>query len=278
MKTVKNITKVMVAIIGLLVIMATTPADAKTPTWLAITPGTKLVVMGGTDDPDAKDQLKRVADWAPPEDISTVSYPAAFKPYLGDYTYDESVEIGKQKLTEKITDESNGDSVVVVSLSQGARVVGDTASDMDTPENTGKATFVSMGDPRFPQTGAEVVYHDTPINGYVSPQGERPATEHVEHVSVCIKGDPLCSGYYGPVDAGFGFFCTHSGGCPGIDYHYGNTENLEIAASRQEGATTYILLDAPHPGVQIAEANGLTVAPEQEVIMEQVLPIAAPQL
>ena len=75
----------------------------------------------------------------------------------------------------------------------------------------------------------------------------------------------------------FGFVCTHGGNCPGIDYNYANLDKMSIAATHKEGATTHVLVDAPHPGVQLAEANGVKLADDQVALLEQLMPIAAPQ-
>lgn len=232
--------------------MGTTVAQASAPDWLNIDPNETLIVMGGTDDPHAQDQMSRVAHWVQPHNIQTVDYAASFGPVIGNQPYDASVEDGKQRLRELLATQPAGKRVTVVSISQGGRIVGDLAREFDVPEYAGRVRFIGMSDPRDSLRGLEARFAGMGLPGATA-TGSRPATQHVEYTSVCIEGDPICADVVDPAAAAFGFYCTHAGGCGGIDYHYGNLHHLEVRSLRTEGATTYVMMKAPTPTGQIAE-------------------------
>lgn len=247
------------AMLLLAVCMGATTAQASAPGWLRIDPNETLIVMGGTDDPRAQDQVSRVAHWVNPDNIHAVEYVASFGPVIGNQPYDASVEDGKQRLRELLATQPAGKRVTVVSISQGGRIVGDLAREFDTPEYAGRVRFIGMSDPRDSFRGLEARFVGMGFPG-VTATGSRPATQHVEYTSVCIEGDPICADVVDPAAAAFGFYCTHAGGCGGIDYHYGNLHHLEVRSLHTEGATTYVMMKAPTPAGQITET--LTPATE----------------
>ncbi len=245
-------------------------AQAALPEW-APQMNENMIVIGGTDDPTAKDQLGRMDGWTDDSTVSVVDYPAGFSPAVGDTTYDDSVKIGKQNLRKEI-DDTDG-SMTIVGMSQSARIVGDVVGEYDSAENADDMNAVLMADPRFPKTGLESVLAGSSALGATA-TGERQPTEHVEVTSVCIEGDPVCDFGGSPLNIAPGFFCIHSGNCGDESTaNYGHLDELEVEETWQEGQTTYVVLDAPHPWRIAAEAAGVPVTDQQEEILHTTMPV-----
>lgn len=269
----RNRFAVALALVGfLLTLVVGGTAHAALPTWLN-TPKENVIVIGGTDDPQAEDQLGRMEGWTDESHkVTVVEYPAEFFP-LGKLPYDQSVEIGKENLRQEV-EETDGE-MTIVGMSQSARIVGDIAEEYDTAENADNLEVVLLADPRFPETGAEEVLHGLSALGATA-TGERQPTQHVSSTSVCIKGDPVCGMGGSPANILPGFVCIHSGGCPGSNANYGHLDELEVRNTWQEGETTYVVMDAPHPWRIVAESAGVPVTDEQEEILHVTMPVAEP--
>lgn len=253
----------------------TSPASAQIPVWLQSIYGAPLIVMGGTDDPQAETQLARVGSWTLSDKLRPLPYPASFGPLVGSLSYDDSVAGGVHALQQTLLHTEM--PVVVASFSQGGRVIGDVANVMDTPENAAKVKFVTLSDPRMPGSGIEAELFGTEVLGATA-RGSRPATQHVEYTSVCIVGDPVCAGIGHPANVIPGFVCIHGDKCPGNMYHYNNLENLEVVARWQDDATEYIVLAAPHPWEIVASAAGLQLSATQRQALHAALPVGVPDM
>jgi hypothetical protein len=256
----------------LLVIFASGTAQAALPEWLD-SPKENVIVIGGTDDPQAKDQLGRMDGWTDDShNVKVVEYPAEFFP-IGKMPYDQSVEVGKANLRQEI--EQTEGPKTVVGMSQSARIVGDVAEEYDSSENADDLEVILLADPRFPSTGAEEVLDGMSLLGATA-TGERQPTQYVRSTSVCIKGDPVCGMGGHPANILPGFICIHSGGCPGSNANYGHLDELEVSNTWQEGETTYVEMDAPHPWRIVAESAGVPVTDEQEEILHVTMPVPEP--
>lgn len=256
-------------------LLAHSSAGAVAPDW-ALPLHNNVVVVGGTDDSDGKDQLQRMNGWLNPDaKVHTVKYPAAVfpNPLEGKPSYNGSAAEGITKASAEIQTATSPSTIV--GISQGARVVGDAIAAHDTPANAGRWNAILLADPRFPTTGVEEKLKGVPIPG-ITLNGQRQSTQHIATTSVCIKGDPTCSFNGHPANFIPGFICFHADKCTKSNVNYGHLDELKVRNTWKEGETTYITIDAPHPWRVAAEEFGLTVSDRDEEFLHSVLPVGEP--
>lgn len=189
-------------------------ADAN-PGWSPECATTLVLALDGTKGPrtptsiDPKSPLNRItAHYRDREDVIVehIAYPGGIigGSYGWEVDYNESVEIGKSNLRQRIAQNESMCGItsryILIGYSQGARVVGDVASEIDSDrvrddgyDLQDRIDLVDLySDPRQPGTGIEVSLAGTqPLDG-VTFAGERPPFAHLNVVWNCIPTDGVC--------------------------------------------------------------------------------------
>ncbi|MDJ0491527.1 PE-PPE domain-containing protein, partial [Rhodococcus qingshengii] len=131
-----------------------------------------------------------------------VEYPGGILAGVAGWTqnYDDSVAIGTSRLRDRIdVQERTCDSstrYVLLGYSQGARIVGDLAAEIDRGDlGTEVAARVQVrlyADPRQPKTGIEVALVGRKAPAGVTFTGERAPFRLVEVEWICAPTDGVC--------------------------------------------------------------------------------------
>ena len=134
--------------------------------------------------------------------VEHVEYPGGILAGVAGWTqnYDDSVAIGTSRLRERIAVQEHtcGSSTryVLLGYSQGARIVGDLAVEIDRGEiGTELAARVQVrlyADPRQPKTGIEVALAGRKAPTGVTFAGERAPFRLVEVEWICAPTDGVC--------------------------------------------------------------------------------------
>lgn len=186
-------------------------------------PQTLVLAVDGTRAPrrsatslDPKSPLNPIADFKGRELdalVEHVEYPGDLVPGVNGWNigYDESVEIGKSNLRSRIAQQERAcgtaTSYVLLGYSQGARIVGDVVSEIDSDrvrdyglDLQDRITEVDLyADPRTPGTGIEVRYPG-PIAPGITLTGERLPYQNIDVQWTCAPEDGVCNTQ--PVESG----------------------------------------------------------------------------
>jgi len=265
---------------------AATPAQAALP-WFLPTPTKNVLVVGGTDDPKAKDMLARTEGWFGSITPKPVETPATFGigkdgvlviPIIkGDgsgLTYDGSSSIGAANVVDALG-QTEG-PVTVVTISQGSRAAYDAiyVANRDGVKSGDEMTGVLLAFPRHKNTGIETVLPSfipgLHTNGPIDPAATGDSTLFV----ICVAGDPVCglnpyspSSYFYAIP---GFLQIHS-------KEYGNIDQMEVIRTDQDGNVTYIALDPGfNPWGQLLRSYDLPVSSKFDEILTKLVPLDTP--
>ncbi|MCZ9635385.1 PE-PPE domain-containing protein [Rhodococcus sp. BH5] len=178
-----------------------TSADCSVPLVLAVD-GTKSIHTPTSID--ANSPLKVISYREFGDNVEHIEYPGGMVVGINGWlsSYDESVAIGIENLKSRLTRHEfecrSSSSYILLGYSQGARIVGDVASEIDTrtsglPDDIRHRVQAYLyADPRQPITGIEVILSDkSPIPG-ITFSGERPPFAVVPVTWSCIPGDGVC--------------------------------------------------------------------------------------
>lgn len=134
--------------------------------------------------------------------IEHVEYPGGIFAGVAGWTqnYDDSVAIGLSRLRERIAAQEHmcGSSAryVLLGYSQGARIVGDLAAEIDRgeigAELAARVQVRLYADPRQPKTGIEVALAGRKAPTGVTFAGERAPFRRVEVEWICTPTDGVC--------------------------------------------------------------------------------------
>lgn len=153
--------------------------------------------------------------------VEHVEYPGGILAGVAGWThnYDDSVAIGMSRLRDRIAVQERmcGSSAryVLLGYSQGARIVGDLAGEIDRGEiGLDLADRVQVrlyADPRQPETGIEVALVGKRGPAGVTFTGERASFRLVEVVWICAPTDGVCDAR-APLgaDTFAGYLMTHT--------------------------------------------------------------------
>jgi cutinase len=233
----RNLIRALILMVALAVgagIGALLPSNANAnPGWTPECAPTLVLALDGTKGPrtptsiDPKSPLNRVTApyrMQPDTIVEHIAYPGGM--IAGSYgwseSYNQSVEIGKSNLRQRIAENEalcgNHSRYILIGYSQGARVVGDVASEIDSDRITDDGTDLQdrirvelYSDPRQPITGIEVVLAGSDILPGVTLSGPRPPFHNVNVNWICIPGDGVCDAH-APVDIStlIGYMTNHS--------------------------------------------------------------------
>lgn len=196
-----------------------------TPHLVLALDGTKGPVTPTSIDP--RSPLNGVTDTyraAPGTLVEHIAYPGGMIADVYGWTmsYDESVEAGKNALRSRIAwqEQNCGPTTTytLIGYSQGARIVGDVAVEMDSDRITDDGTDLQdrvhvhlYSDPRQPGTGIEVVLAGADIVDGVTFAGERPEIVNISVQWHCLPGDGVCDAN-DPVDSDtiVGYLLNHT--------------------------------------------------------------------
>ena len=185
-------------------------------------PQTLVLAVDGTRAPrrsatslDPKSPLNPIADTMGYEFgalVEHVEYPGDLLPGVNGWniSYDQSVEIGKSNLRSRIAQQERAcgtaTSYIFLGYSQGARIVGDVLSEIDSDrvrddglDIQDRSHTILYADPRTPLTGIETRYPG-PIAPGVTMTGERLPYQNVDVQWVCAPEDGVCNTQ--PVESG----------------------------------------------------------------------------
>lgn len=153
--------------------------------------------------------------------VEHVEYPGGILAGVAGWTqdYDDSVAIGLSNLRDRIDAQERacGSSTryVLLGYSQGARIVGDLAAEIDRGElGEDLADRVQVrlyADPRQPQTGIEVALAGEKAPDGVTFMGERAPFQRLDIEWICAPTDGVCDAHepLGP-EAFVGYLATHT--------------------------------------------------------------------
>lgn len=153
--------------------------------------------------------------------VEHVEYPGGILAGVAGWTqnYDDSVAIGMSNLRDRIAVQeracSSSTRYVLLGYSQGARIVGDLAAEIDRGElGADLADRVQVrlyADPRQPQTGIEVALAGEKAPRGVTFTGEREAFQHLDIEWICAPTDGVCDARepLGP-ETFIGYLTTHT--------------------------------------------------------------------
>lgn len=153
--------------------------------------------------------------------VEHVEYPGGILAGVAGWTqdYDDSVAIGLSNLRDRIdVQERACDSstrYVLLGYSQGARIVGDLAAEIDRGELgtdlAGRVQVRLYADPRQPETGIEVALAGEKAPDGVTFTGERAPFRLVEVEWICAPTDGVCDTRepLGP-ETFVGYLATHT--------------------------------------------------------------------
>ncbi|OFV79224.1 PE-PPE domain-containing protein [Rhodococcus erythropolis] len=199
---------------------ASVPATCSTPLVLAVD-GTKGPHTPTSIDPASP--LNAIADdylglgYA----VQHVEYPGGILAGVAGWTqdYDDSVAIGLSNLRNRIGAQeracNSSTRYVLLGYSQGARIVGDLAAEIDRGAlGTDLADRVQVrlyADPRQPETGIEVALAGEKAPDGVTFTGERAPFRVVEVEWICAPTDGVCDARepLGP-ETFVGYLATHT--------------------------------------------------------------------
>lgn len=156
--------------------------------------------------------------------VEHIEYPGGMIKGIGGWSdsYDQSVAIGKSKLGARIVDEEarcgGSSKYVLLGYSQGARIVGDVASDIDRdqlsvvgPDLRHRVDVRLYADPRQPETGIEVALAGRKPTRDITFAGERPVFHDVPVIWICAPTDGVCDARKPlGVDTFVGYMTTHT--------------------------------------------------------------------
>lgn len=247
--------------------------------------------MPGTDDADGADNLERTINvtGADPADVTTVHYPTGFGVGVPGVaviplvlsawgeTYNSSTDKGVAATLDAVV-AAPGDTIVVVSHSQGSRAAGNAAEIIQRDDLVpGKTVlFVLLADPGFPVTGAENQMPSFIPGIYTA--GERTpgdANSNVKILSICVKTDPTCG--FNAYEFSSWFYLL-----PGFYGHgqfYQNLDNNAVSRTWTVGNTTYMVLEpdnGENPWGYLLRAIGLPVPKEFDKALTALVPYTEP--
>lgn len=199
---------------------ASTPAPCSMPLVLAVD-GTKGPHTPTSIDPASP--LNAIADdyLSLGYTVEHVDYPGGILAGVAGWTqdYDDSVAIGLSNLRNRIAAQeracSSSTRYVLLGYSQGARIVGDLAAEIDRGElGADLADRVQVrlyADPRQPKTGIEVALMGEKAPHGVTFTGERAPFQHLDVEWICAPTDGVCDAHepLGP-ETFVGYLTTHT--------------------------------------------------------------------
>lgn len=189
-------------------------------------PDTLVLAVDGTKSPrtptsiDPASPLNRVAETHRRHGtvIEHVEYPGGIIAGVAGWTenYDDSVATGRDRLRTRIAEQERqcaSTRYILLGYSQGARIVGDVASEIDTRSDgvRDRTEVFLYADPRQPGTGIEVALAgEKPTRG-ITFSGERPPFRVVDVRWICHPTDGVCDAREPlGVDTVVGYLSTHT--------------------------------------------------------------------
>lgn len=182
------------------------PADTCPTNLVLALDGTKGPTTPTSIDPESP--LVGITDTyraAPDTRVEHIAYPGGMIADALGWTanYDDSINTGKAALRARIAQQEqtcgHTTHYTLIGYSQGARIVGDVASEIDADRVTDDGTDLQdrvrvelYSDPRQPTTGIEVVLADRDIFSGVTMAGERPTFRNIAVQWHCIPNDGVC--------------------------------------------------------------------------------------
>lgn len=156
--------------------------------------------------------------------VEHVEYPGRMIKGIGGWSesYDQSVAIGISRLEARIAEEESNcggsSNFVLLGYSQGARIVGDVASNIDSGrfvtesrDLASRVVVILYADPRQPETGIEVALAGVRSTSGITFTGERQPFSVVQVTWVCAPTDGVCDARKPlGVDTFMGYMTTHT--------------------------------------------------------------------
>ncbi|WP_394855721.1 PE-PPE domain-containing protein [Rhodococcus erythropolis] len=156
--------------------------------------------------------------------VEHVEYPGGMIKGIGGWSesYDQSVAIGISRLEARIAEEESNcggsSNFVLLGYSQGARIVGDVASNIDSGrfvtesrDLASRVVVILYADPRQPETEIEVALAGVRSTSGITFTGERQPFSVVQVTWVCAPTDGVCDSRKPlGVDTSMGYMTTHT--------------------------------------------------------------------
>ncbi|GED96102.1 hypothetical protein nbrc107697_01410 [Gordonia crocea] len=280
------------AVVGV-ALLGAGPAQAQRPAFIPDTTGSTILLLPGTGDRDGADQIGRTVGvgWFDDATVANgrvvvVDYPAAFGirllgvlvPFVGDATYNESAVAGTANLVAAAEPRlANGDRVVLNGFSQSATPVMSAAYLLHQadPGNDGRLSVIVGADPRFPNTGAEVVMPSIIPGLYTNGERDTAGTGDIPVTSICVVGDTTCgmaNPLVHPISWAFYFL-------PGFYVHgnmYDDAGTFTQVDEFTSGNTTFVVLDGGNPWGMMLRDLGVPVPREVDDVLNVLIPRQMP--
>ncbi|MGV9709435.1 hypothetical protein ACWDTI_02050 [Gordonia sp. NPDC003424] len=269
------------------------------PPWmpeLSAAQGDTVIVIPGTTDYDAADQLERTRDIGlfgvvpgHRPAIRVVNYPAAFGITIGDFpiylagdgTFNESVDVGTAKgvaAAEAAYDPSRPDQTIVLNgYSQSAPVAMNIAY-MLRKRGTVPADRILVvvgADSRFPNTGVENVVPSFLPGMYTNGDRDAAATGDIAVRSYCVRGDATC-GVGNPLanPASTLFYLL-----PGFYVHAflnSRINEYKVEKTWDDGHTHYVVYNGGNPWGMMLRDRGVPVPRTVDDLLDTAVPVPMP--